>query len=75
MNRAKEFIIEALGLMKYGKYAQAETVVFHALREVAELEQLARVVSEEHARPVVAVFPPRRALLRDLRDNRRALEG
>jgi len=46
-NRAKEFLLEALGLMKYGKYAQAQTVVYHALQEVYELEQLAAQAESE----------------------------
>jgi len=66
-NRAKEFLLEALGLMKYGKYAQAETVVYHALREVYELEQMAGVVAEEQAARPVVFMSPRRAELRELK--------
>lgn len=42
MNRAKEFLREALSMMQYGRYAQAEILVGMAVGEVMELEQMAQ---------------------------------
>ena len=59
-NRAKEFLFEALDYMKYGKYAQAEIAVRHAITEVWELEQMAgQAVTVLPDQPTIRVLPGR----------------